>query len=195
MANSIKEKLTDLQKQARENLSTANRTIDVIQQYIDNGGKILSDITCGKDFFVTIAFLNAQKKAPKIEDFIRNKLQHNPVRKEENKGDGVKDGIYYEYKISTTNKNEQLNALQIRLEQEIDYYLLGYIDEKEFENSRLYLVPHCDMKSLCNKYGIPTHGTKNDEISFRIKMKIDNDLLKLFEQQYRTKKIEKIIFN
>jgi hypothetical protein len=111
-------------------------------------------------------------------------------------------GIYYEYKISTTNKNEKINALQIRLWQKIDFYLLGYIDEVSFNQSRLYLVPHNDMKNLCDKYGRAIHGTEivnaenpKVEMSFRIDMKTNNEILSLFESKYRTKEMENIVFN
>jgi hypothetical protein len=206
MASYTKEKLSDLQKWAKENISIAEQTVNIIQQYIDEGKEKLIDITNGKDFFIMIAFLNAQKKAPKIEDFIRNKLQHNSVKKKWNKGDGEKDGEYYEYKISTTNENEQLNALQIRLwQEEIKYYLLGYIDEQQFDNSRLYLVPKDKMKKLCAEYGTPTHPKDADydiekvEMTLRMAMKPKNEKgQKLFsdlEQNYRATDLEKIVFN
>jgi hypothetical protein len=202
MANAIQEKLSDLHQQANENSFFSTNASEVLKRYIDNGKNTLNDIENGKDFFTAIAFLNAQSKSPKIEHFIRKKLQHNAVKSSKGKGDGEKDGKYYEYKISTTNKNEKINALQIHLWQVIDYYLLGYIDEKQFENSRLYIVPHKDMMALCNKYGTATHGTKdannsneNVEMSFRIEIKTNNELLSLFEKKYRAKDLERIIFN
>jgi hypothetical protein len=202
MENAIQEKLADLHKQAEENSVFSSNACTVLKQYIDSGKSTLNDIEKGKDFFTSIAFLNAQSKSPKIEHFIRKKLQHNAVNSNTDQGDGEKDGVYYEYKISTTNKNEKINALQIRLWQEIDFYLLGYIDEKQFENSRLYLIPHEDMKNLCNEYGTPTHGTEianeanqNVEMSFRIEMKTENHLLTLFEKKYRAIDLENMIFN
>jgi len=200
--SSIQEKLSDLQEQAKENSSFADNAYKVLQKQIDNGNSTLDDIENGADFFAAIAFLNAQSKSPKIEHFIRKKLQHEPVKSKNGQGDGEKDGKYYEYKISTTNKDEQINALQIRLWQNIDSYLLGYIDEKQFENSRLYIVPHKDMEELCNQYGTPTHGTKDSnesneyiEKSLRIEMKTNNELLTCFEENYRAYDWEDIIFN
>jgi hypothetical protein len=80
--------------------------------------------------------------------------------------------------------------------------LLGYIDEVSFNQSRLYLVPHDDMKNLCDKYGKATHGTQtvNEEnpkveMTFRIIMKKENEILSLFENKYRTKELEDVIFN
>ncbi|MCL2039811.1 MAG: hypothetical protein FWG85_05210 [Bacteroidetes bacterium] len=202
MANAIQEKLTDLHHQAKENSIHSNNACKVLKKYIDIGKNTLDDIDNGKDFFTAIAFLNAQAKSPKIEHFIRKKLYHNAVRTSDGQGDGEKEGKYYEYKISTTNKNEKINALQIRLWQKIDYYILGYIDEKQFDDSRLYLVSHKNMKELCNKYGTATHGTKdvndsneNVEMSFRIEMKIENDLLNFFESNFRANELESIIFN
>ncbi len=200
--SSIKEKLVDLQSQAKEESALANNALKVLQKYVENGKNTLDDIENGNDFFAAIAFLNAQSKSPKIEHFIRKKLQHNAVNSTEGKGDGEKSGIYYEYKISTTNKNEKINALQVRLWQKVDYYLLGYIDEKQFAKSRLYLVPHENMKNLCEQYGTATHGTKdannsneNVEMSLRIEMKTKNDLLALFEKTFRAADLENLIFN
>lgn len=201
MANSIQEKLKDLQNQAKKFSFLPNNACNILQRYIDNGKNTLDDIEKGIDFFSAIAFLNAPSKSPKTEHFIRKKLQHNPIKSFEGQGDGEKDGIFYEYKISFTNKNEKINALQIRLWQKIDYYILGYIDEINFNESRLYLVPHKDMESLCNQYGSATHGTKdandsnkNVEMSFRIEMKTENELLKLFENKYRAIELEQLIF-
>ncbi len=202
MANSIQEKLEDLQQQAEANSLFYRNACGVLQKYIDKGKTSLDDIEIGKDFFIAIAFLNAQAKSPKIDHFIRKKLQHNLVNSNLGRGDGEKDGSYYEYKISTTNKDEKINALQIRLWQAIDFYLLGYIDEVNFNQSRLYLVPHDDMKNLCDTYGKATHGTQtvNEEnpkveMTFRIIMKKENEILSLFENKYRTKELEDIIFN
>jgi hypothetical protein len=200
--SSIQEKLKDLQEQATENSLFASNACKVLQKYIDSGKNTLEEINNGKDFFIAIAFLNAQAKSSKIEHFIRKKLQHNYVKPADKRGDGEVGGRYYEYKISTTNKKGEINALQIRLTHKIDFYLLGYIDEKQFENSRLYLVGADKMKDLCNQYGHATHGTqdenesnKNVEMTFRIEMKTDNELLELFEQQYRANDLENIIFN
>ena len=202
MQNAIQEELKDLLKQAEYNRCFLNNNCEILKQCIANGNNTLDDIETGKVFFAAIAFLNAQRKSPKIEQFIRKKLQHNPVNSTTNRGDSEKDGVYYEYKISTTNKNGQINALQIRLNQCIDYYLLGYIDEKQFTESRLYLVHKMVMEELCNKYGKTTHGTKdanysneNVELSFRIEMKTKNEILLLFEQKYRATNLENQIFN
>ncbi|MDR3227083.1 MAG: hypothetical protein LBT56_05370, partial [Prevotellaceae bacterium] len=168
---------------------------------IDKGCATLDDIENGKDFFTAIAFLNAQSKSSKIEQFIRKKLEHNTV-KTKDRGDGEKDRKFYEYKISTTNKDKQINALQIRLWQEVDYYLLGYIDEQQFENSRLYLLPHDEMKKQCKLFNSATHGTekanesnKTVEMSLRVKMKNDDALLLDFEKKFRAKDLEETIFN
>jgi len=202
MSNAIREKLEDLNRQAEENCCFSSKACGILKRYMEMGKNTLDEINDGRDFFTTIAFLNAQKKSPKIEQFIRKKLQHNPVNSKIGQGDGEKKGIYYEYKISTTNKKEKINALQIRLWQEIDYYLLGYIDEIKLENSRLYLVPKKEMEELCNQYGTATHGTedandsnKNIEMSLRIEMKTENGLLALFEKKYRSIDFENQIFN
>jgi hypothetical protein len=202
MANSIQEKLKDLQQQAEENSLFSSNANSVLKKYIEYGKESLDDIEVGKDFFIAVAFLNAQAKSSKIEHFIRKKLQHNAVSSKEGRGDGEKDGKYYEYKISTTNKNRQINAIQIRSWQDVDYYLLGYIDELNFAESRLYCIPMEDMVDLCKKYGRATHGTENInetnkhvEMSVRIKMKTDNDLLKLVETKYRKLEFENTVFN
>jgi hypothetical protein len=197
MSTLKRKKISDLQKLAEEKKSIAAKSGDVLKQYLNLDKKDLDEIakSNSKDFFTAIAFLNAQQKAPKIEQFIREKLQHKYVSPKNNQGDGEKDGKYYEYKISTTNEKEQINALQIRLQHQIDYYLLGYIDEKQFECSRLYLLTKPEIEELCENYSDKTHGSSEDMRSLRVEMKTQNDLLSRLEKEYRAKDLEKIIFN
>jgi hypothetical protein len=71
MQSSIKEKLKDLQQQAEKSSLFSSNACDVLKKYIENGKESLDDIATGKDFFIVIAFLNAQAKSTKIEHFIR----------------------------------------------------------------------------------------------------------------------------
>lgn len=128
--------------------SISTKSLNAINRNMSNGRTLLGEIIVSKDFFECIAFLNAQAKAPRIEKFLQFKLNHEHVKSSIGRGDGYSriEDKYYEYKISTTNKNRQLNALQIRIWQAIDFYILGYIDEEDFSKSVLFKLTHEQMK-------------------------------------------------
>jgi len=149
--------------------------------------------------------MNAQTKSPKIDRFIHLKLNHEYIKSSLGRGDGYSraEDKYYEYKISTTNKDKNINALQIRIWQAVDFYILGYVDEEVFENSRLFKLSHEEMKNECVKFGLSaTHGTreanlnnKNIELTFRLKMDFSNKEYLRFEKLYRDNDLEDKVFD
>lgn len=149
--------------------------------------------------------MNAQTKSPKIDRFIHLKLNHEYIKSSLGRGDGYSraEDKYYEYKISTTNKDKNINALQIRIWQAVDFYILGYVDEEVFENYRLFKLSHEEMKNECVKFGLSaTHGTreanlnnKNIELTFRLKMDFSNKEYLRFEKLYRDNDLEDKVFD
>lgn len=202
--NAIQEKLIDLHNRASGIDKITSRSVSMLKQHIQNGKKSLNDLNNAKDFFPVIAFLNAQAKSPKIDNFIYKKTGQTPVKSSLGRGDGY-DAVnkkYYEYKISTSNKDQKINAVQLRPWQKIDFYLLGYIDEDDFKNSRLYLLTHhqlireCQIMNAGAMHGTATANQQNQNIELALRLPIDvnNIDFKRFEKKYRTKKLEKIIF-
>lgn len=120
------------------------------------------------DFFFLTSFVSAQSKAPSIDKFIARVIGGEIISPSEERGDvHIIDPIFFsaddyvELKTSTTNESHNLNARQIRLWQNVDYYILSYINELDLGNSIVYLIPHDDMTNLCSLFGSSTHGTVN----------------------------------
>lgn len=112
------------------------------------------------ELFLMYSFMNAQQKASSIEKFIYKKLGGEKVGSSEDKGDAKIKDKYYEIKTSTTNQGNNLNIRQIRLYQDVDYYICSYIMERDLEKSRVYLLTKEEMIEEVSKIGGFTHGTK-----------------------------------
>lgn len=201
--NAIDESLISMALQAEKILSISNKSVEAINRNIKHGVTKLRDVISSKDFFECIAFLNAQAKASKIERFLNLKLNHEYIESGMGRGDGYsrKEDKYYEYKISTTNKNRKINAIQIRIWQAIDFYILGYIDEEDFSKSVLFKLNHAEMKLECEKFAQATHGTKkanlenkNIELSLRININNDDPYYKYFFEKYHSPELEREVF-
>lgn len=108
--------------------------------------------------------MNAQQKAGSIEKYITAKLGGIGVKSSEDRGDAEIDGKFYEIKTSTTNKNQCLNIRQIRLYQDIDFYICSYIDERCLKNSKTYLLSKDEMAAEVDLIGGFTHGTVSSNI-------------------------------
>jgi len=77
-------------------------------------------------------------------------------------GDGCKNGINYEIKISVHAKESKINFVQIRPDHAIDYYIL--IAYNMYYNSNvgkgyIFKVPSDEIYNLVVKYGGYAHGT------------------------------------
>lgn len=112
------------------------------------------------ELFLLYSFMNAQQKSSAIEKFIYKKLGGEKVKSSDDKGDAKINGEYYELKTSTTNKGDNLNIRQIRLYQDVDYYICSYIKERDLINSRIYKLTKEEMIEEVSKIGGFTHGTK-----------------------------------
>lgn len=202
--SAIDEKLQDLHNQADGIDQITSRSVLVLKKHIQQGKTTLNDLDKAIDFFPAIAFLNAQAKSPKIDNFIQKKTGQKPISSSLGRGDGYDTATnkYYEYKISTSNKDNKINAVQLRPWQKIDFYLLGYIDEKNFNNSRLYLLTHQQLIDECNSMNVGAmHGTaianqQNQNVELALRLPIDNNNLNFqrFEKNYRAFNLENIIF-
>lgn len=130
------------------------------EKYENNNLELLS--LTAADFFNLTFFLNAQKKASIIEDYIIQKDNGVKIPATLDKGDYYKDNTtYIELKTSTTNQNSHLNIRQIRPWQEVDYYLCSFINELNINDSKFYLLNKEDMLKEIELCGKAVHGTKN----------------------------------
>lgn len=153
-------------------------------------------------FFTIIATLTAQSKAPLSEKFIGRKLNMKKIAASLDRGDFTTfDGEYLELKTSFTNAEQCLNLRQIRLWQNVDYYLCIYIDEEDLSNSLVFYLTKEQMKEEISLIGGFTHGTKeanllneNNEYSITIKTSNNNDNLIRWKNKYFNNQIYDLLF-
>ena len=155
--------LKELYNKNEKNLLRALRIQNLLKQALENGMSLTDDIiNCNNAYiyYTSTASLTAQAKAPMGEKFLCNLLGYTKISPREDCGDAVdKNGIYYEFKNSFTNQEQNLNIRQIRLWQNVDYYYCFYINEEELEKSVFFVLTKEEMVeevALCGGY---THGT------------------------------------
>lgn len=128
-------------------------------------------VTDSSNLFLFTSFVSAQKKAKTIENYIAAIIGGSTIPANDEHGDVIIDtpyvidnelfqvGDFIELKVSTTNDKQNINARQLRLWQDIDYYILGYVEEDNIEESLFYVLDHDDMVDICTDYAGSTHGT------------------------------------
>lgn len=98
------------------------------------------------DFFNLISIKNVQAKSPETENFLSKKLEFKKISSSLGKGDFINnEGNYIELKTSYTFG--KMNIRQIRLYQDVDFYLCIHIDEVNVKESRCYFLTHKEMKN------------------------------------------------
>lgn len=84
-------------------------------------------------------------------------------------GDGHKNGVNYEIKVSIHDKKANVNIRQIRPHHNIDYYIIVSfnMDDGEYGTSYIFKIPSKTLYSWIPEYGGYTHGTveRNGEIT------------------------------
>ena len=141
-------------------------------------------------FFTVISVGTAQAKAPEAEKFIGRKMGWTKISPSLNKGDfKTPENNYIELKNSFSNKAGCLNLRQIRLWQEVDYYLCVYIDETNIANSVVLLLTHEQMEEEVAACGCATHGTavanaNNQNIEYSITIKVDSPMMAQWIEKY-----------
>lgn len=102
-------------------------------------------------------------QSTEAEKLIRNYLKiGKPV--DNTSGDGMKNGLNYEIKVSVHDKNCNFNIRQIRPHHNIHYYILVALNLFEDEYGKAYIlkVPSKKLYELVARYGGYTHGTVDD---------------------------------
>ena len=141
-------------------------------------------------FFTVISVGTAQAKAPEAEKFIARKMSWTKISPSLNRGDfRTAENKYIELKNSFSNKAGCLNLRQIRLWQEVDYYLCVYIDETNIANSIVLLLTHEQMEREVAACGSATHGTaaanaNNQNIEYSITIKVGSPMMAQWIEKY-----------
>jgi len=137
-----------------------------------------------KEFIKKMCLINPQSYGNKIEYYLQYKLNGKKVKPNENRGDILVKNKYIEIKSSIITKtNNSLNLVQIRLFQNIDYYLFASFDVRDIKNFKehYFLLSHDEMfKSLKFLNMNSAHGTKqanknNKNIEYRVSIKMDKN--------------------
>lgn len=176
--------LSEVYNKNKKNLERALQIQSLLENALEKGISLTDDIVnCGNAYlyYTSTAGLTAQAKAPLGERFLCNLLGYTRVSAREDRGDAVdKNGIYYEFKNSFTNQQQNLNIRQIRLWQDVDYYYCFYINEEDLDNSLFFVLSKEEMieeVALCGGY---THGTiaanaVNEHNEYSITIPVYND--------------------
>ncbi len=102
------------------------------------------------------------------EKLIKNDLKIEPP-KDGISGDGFKNGLNYEIKVSVHDANFKLNVRQIRPHHNVDFYIIMYLNIWAGKKGEAYIfrVPAQKVYDLVLEYGGYTHGTvkRNGEIT------------------------------
>jgi len=84
-------------------------------------------------------------------------------------GDGIKNKVRYEIKVSIHDKKCNVNIRQIRPHHTVDFYIIVAFNLFEGEKGKAYIlkIPAVEMYKLIANYGGYTHGTvdKNGTIT------------------------------
>lgn len=131
--------------------------------------------------------VRSQQVGPLIEMYMIQKMGFEKVSASACRGDFVKNGVYYELKVSLGGSDytkPKFNYVQIRPAHKIDRYILTafHLSRDNVENGgELYIfdVPSEDMKSIIADYGGYAHGTRKENGN------IDKEKLGNFEYAIR----------
>src|SRR5690554_1760123 len=94
------------------------------------------------------------------EKLLMNDLEISPPLNKVS-GDGVKNGINYEIKVSVHDAKCKTNIRQIRPHHDVDYYIIMALNIFSGEHGEAYIfkVPSQKVYDLIPEYGGYTHGT------------------------------------
>jgi len=177
------------------------------QKYMDEINEIQNQDLMNlneKNFIKKVSLLSPQSYGNKIEKWINKQLKTKMVLASKNRGDLSSNGKYIEVKSSIITKtNPFLNMVQIRLYQDLDYYLCCAFDVRDIRNYKSYyfLLTHDDMEEEMKVLtSTPAHGTKDslkdhNNIELRYSLLIDENskIFKRWMSKYQEKSFSDIM--
>ena len=164
------------------------KTIRVILDSIDKSRRLKESVESVKDELIDLTFeqeiseqdfykissvLSTQSRSPLWENYFIKKHGCERVKRNEDRGDFKKNGIYYEYKSSGDNQNNSVNILQIRPSQDCDYIIQSISDDR----ATTFVLKHAEMMLEMERLkATPVHGTPkaledNKTIEYGIRVK------------------------
>ena len=167
------------------------KTIRYILNHIDESRRVLNSVVSirkklidltiedqvisEQDFYKISSVLSTQSRSPLWENYFIKKHDCERIRKEEDRGDFKKNGIYYEYKCSGYNQNNSVNIIQIRPWQNCNYIIQSISDD----GAITFVLSHAEMMVEMEKLkATRAHGTQalvnNKNIEYRMTLKVDS---------------------
>lgn len=142
---------------------------------------------------------STQKRSPYYEKYLIELFNMKKVLATENRGDAIdNNGKYYEYKISFKNEANKLNIRQIRLYQDIDYYLCVYFGDKNEDRYVFILTKKEIQKEIEKQKNQYTHGVKdinkdNKYNEFSLTISLKSELFKVWVNKYLNTELTKLV--
>lgn len=135
-----------------------------LKEDINNGDNIVKQIIDKNTLTekCILARMYLQPQSTLMERIIKTDLKiSNPI--DNISGDGCKNNINYEIKVSIHSKDSKLNIVQICPDHNIDYYIVIYynLHNDNIGDSFILKVPCDELYNLVIKYGSYAHGTIN----------------------------------
>ena len=157
-----------------------------------------------KNFIKKVSLLTPQSYGNKIEKWINKQIKSKMVMARHNRGDLNLKGKYIEVKSSIiTKSNPFLNMVQIRLYQDLDYYLCCAFDVRDIRNYKSYffLLTHDQMEEEMDVLtSTPAHGTKdsikdhnNIELRYSLLADSNSGVFKRWINKYQQESFSDII--
>lgn len=160
----------------------------ILAKYGDSIDELYDSVESASDYFALLSLVSAQQKNKYIEHYICNLLSLDLVSATENRGDAKdSNGSYFELKISTDNCDHLLNIRQIRLYQDVDYYVCAYIDAWDMSKSWCFKLTKDEMKQEVENYGTFAHGVKDitqDNLYQEYSITISSKRAKVWREKY-----------
>ena len=130
------------------------------------------------EFYKITSLLSPQSRSVLWQNYYNKKNNCTKVSVQENKGDFMVEGEYYEYKASGFNSNNTLNIVQIREWQNCSYVIQSIQSTGQVFTFRLTKNEMQQEVIICK--ATSAHGTKssnveNQNIEKRITLKITDD--------------------
>ena len=119
-----------------------------------------------------------------IEEKLIMELGLQKISASENKGDFTCCSKYFEFKVSfLSNKTESYSITHIRPWQNLDYYVLCFVDSSKNFTPNFYVLDKSVIGKLKSGYmnGTPESNQNNTNIELRATVKVDSDNMSIIK--------------
>lgn len=184
------------------NIEKAKNIIDRCKFILKERAELHSSIKYCKDLdyvftdeqFVlcAAAVLTPQSYGAQIQNRYKRKNNYQGVQHAEDRGDLIKRDEYNEYKVSLiTHSNVNLNVVQVRLWQKLDWYIVHCYDVRDINNIIFYefKLSKSQMEHEIELLGQSAHLTKeaaadNTNVEYRLSIPVGGEVFNRWKHSY-----------